>query len=222
MDEKNSFHSNARPGRVKPQIKHEPFDEATSSMDIIQFITSNRTSLNTIIDLIPIPIFIKDRDGRSVDCNLAFTRFLSFTREQLIGKTVFEIWNKDEAETFFRQDNELFQSGGLQIYETKITSSSGIVNYVQFHKQVFTDETGAISGFLGAIFDITEKKLKIEELEIALRRVQTLEGMLPICAWCKRIRENDSNWVPIEQYIGSRTSAAFTHAICPKCAGKWK
>ena len=98
---------------------------------------------------------------------------MSFSREEIIGKSVYEIWTKDEADIFFVQDQELFEQGGLQVYETKITSSGGIIHIVQFHKQVFTDSTGEVAGFLGAIFDITEKK----ELELALARLAATDEL---------------------------------------------
>lgn len=141
--------------------------------NILEFIKSNRNTLDLIMDLVPIPLFIKDRAGRYIDCNNAFTRFLSFSREEIIGKSVYEIWRKDEADVFFAQDEALYEQGDLQIYEAKITSSDGIIHIVQFHKQVFTDSSGVIAGFLGAIFDITEKK----ELEETLARLATIDEL---------------------------------------------
>ena len=49
-----------------------------------------------------------------------------------------------------------------------------------------------------------------------LVRLKYLEGLLPICSFCKKIRSDDI-WVPIEEYISSRSEADFTHSICPKC-----
>lgn len=132
--------------------------------NILEFIKYNRDLLDLITDLVPIPLFVKDRAGLYIDCNSAFSKFLSISREEIVGKSVYEIWSKDEADVFWAQDNALFEQGGLQIYETKISSSNGALHIVQFHKQVFTDSSGAVTGFLGAIFDITEKK----ELEYAL------------------------------------------------------
>ena len=143
------------------------------SNEILEFIPSNREFLDLILDLVPIPLFVKDRAGRYIDCNKAFTDFLSFSREEIIGKSVYEIWSKDEADIFFAQDQELFEQGGLQVYETKITSSGGIIHIVQFHKQVFKDSTGEVAGFLGAIFDITEKK----ELELALAQLAATDEL---------------------------------------------
>jgi len=55
-------------------------------------------------------------------------------------------------------------------------------------------------------------------MKAALERVHSLEGLLPICAWCKEMRETDSQWVALERYICKRTTASFTHTICPDCA----
>jgi PleD family two-component response regulator len=56
-----------------------------------------------------------------------------------------------------------------------------------------------------------------EELREALAHVKQLEGLLPICSYCKRIREDGNYWKQIEEYIGTRTDARFSHGICPDC-----
>jgi DNA-binding response OmpR family regulator len=58
----------------------------------------------------------------------------------------------------------------------------------------------------------------IVRLQAALDHIQTLEGMLPICAACKKIRDDNGQWNQIESYIRKRTNANFTHSICPDCA----
>jgi tetratricopeptide (TPR) repeat protein len=60
---------------------------------------------------------------------------------------------------------------------------------------------------------------KTDELTAAIERVQTLRGMLPICAWCKKIREDNGYWTRVESYVSSHSAAEFTHCICPSCAG---
>lgn len=141
--------------------------------NILDFIKYNRDILDLIMDLVPIPLFMKDRAGLYIACNNAFSAFLSISREEIIGKSVYDIWSKEEADVFFAQDNALFEQGDLQIYETVISSSNGTQHTVQFHKQVFTDSSGEVTGFLGAIFDITEKK----ELEYALAQQATTDEL---------------------------------------------
>ena len=63
------------------------------------------------------------------------------------------------------------------------------------------------------------------QLELAFRQrqeawaeVRVLRGLLRMCAWCKRIRDPQTGWVPIERYIADHSEADFTHGICPECA----
>ena len=64
--------------------------------------------------------------------------------------------------------------------------------------------------------EIQRDKL-IEELQDALAKVKTLSGLLPVCSNCKKIRDDNGNWEPIEVYIRDRSEADFSHSICPEC-----
>jgi sigma-B regulation protein RsbU (phosphoserine phosphatase) len=58
---------------------------------------------------------------------------------------------------------------------------------------------------------------RVADLQVALANVKTLQGLLPICSYCKRIRRDDHNWQRVESYIAERSEAQFSHAICPEC-----
>jgi hypothetical protein len=60
-------------------------------------------------------------------------------------------------------------------------------------------------------------KDRTQELQNSLAQVTQLSGMLPICAWCKKIRDDQDYWHSVEQYVTARTDARFTHGICPDC-----
>ena len=62
---------------------------------------------------------------------------------------------------------------------------------------------------------------RVHELEAALAEVKTLSGMLPICACCKKIRDDKGYWNQIESYIRDHSEAEFSHGFCPDCAKKW-
>jgi len=57
-----------------------------------------------------------------------------------------------------------------------------------------------------------------QALERSLAEVKTLQGLLPICAWCKKIRDDEGLWTQIEQYVTENSEARFTHGLCPDCA----
>jgi hypothetical protein len=66
---------------------------------------------------------------------------------------------------------------------------------------------------------VIEKKLNAE-LSEALAEIKRLEGLLPICASCKKIRKDDNSWEAIEVYVTERTDAKFSHGLCPDCMQK--
>jgi hypothetical protein len=61
---------------------------------------------------------------------------------------------------------------------------------------------------------------QVEELEQALARVKQLQGLLPICAYCKNIRNDQNYWQRVEEYVATHTDARFSHGICPTCFEK--
>ena len=67
---------------------------------------------------------------------------------------------------------------------------------------------------------LVEKDQLISQLREALAKVKTLSGLLPICASCKHIRDDNGYWHQVETYIQQHSSAVFTHGLCPKCSQK--
>ena len=81
--------------------------------------------------------------------------------------------------------------------------------------------------YLASIRDVTQQKKAesererlIKELEESLKKIKTLSGFIPICAWCKNIRDDQGYWNNLEKYIEEHSLAEFTHSICPKCQEK--
>jgi DNA-binding response OmpR family regulator len=58
---------------------------------------------------------------------------------------------------------------------------------------------------------------RVRELEQALADVKRLRGMLPICAWCKKIRNDQNYWQQVEEYVSQHADVSFSHGICPTC-----
>jgi sigma-B regulation protein RsbU (phosphoserine phosphatase) len=58
---------------------------------------------------------------------------------------------------------------------------------------------------------------RVVELEAALSRVRHLQGLLPICSYCKKVRDDQNYWQQVDSYIGKHTEVEFSHSICPTC-----
>ena len=67
---------------------------------------------------------------------------------------------------------------------------------------------------------IAEQRRLNHELKAALEEVKRLSGLLPICAWCKKIRDEGGDWIQLDVYVSRNSEVDFTHSICPDCARK--
>lgn len=80
-----------------------------------------------------------------------------------------------------------------------------------------------VSFFMVALFVsllVAHLHLRNEELRAALGDVQLLSGLLPICAWCRKVRSDDGYWTQLEEYFSARRGVTFTHGICDSCNAK--
>jgi phosphoserine phosphatase RsbU/P len=66
----------------------------------------------------------------------------------------------------------------------------------------------------------TKLAQQVEELTAALAQVKQLRGLLPMCAWCRRIRDDSNYWQQLETYVSQHSEAVFSHGICPECLTK--
>jgi len=122
----------------------------------------------SLLYAIPTPVFYKDKDGRYIGCNRAFTEVMGVTSDEIKGKTVYELWPSEHAEVYHRKDLELIQNPEHQVYEFEVRDKDGIIRPVLYAKGVFRDENGDVAGLLGAFLDITLIKQAEEEKRKAL------------------------------------------------------
>ena len=120
--------------------------------------------LNTIIETIPQPLYIKDDQFRYINCNQAFCDYFGKIRNEIIGATAFDIIDEERAKRHRTNDIELLKSGISQKYESKLPANDQKDHDVVFHKSIVIDEQGNKLGIVGIIEDITENKKNKAEL----------------------------------------------------------
>lgn len=135
--------------------------------------------LKTLLDAIPIPVFYKDKNLRFLGFNKAFETFFGNPKEQLIGKTIFDIYPPELAEIYHAKDRELLVAEGIQRYESQINNARGELRDVVFNKATFTDSQGVVSGLVGAFLDLTEHKQAEEALRESEERYRTFFDQEP-------------------------------------------
>lgn len=109
-------------------------------------------------------------------------------------------------------------------YEVEIFGSTGSRIWLEVSERPYV-EKGRVAGIIGVAREITGRKIAeaereklIGELQEALASIKTLRGFLPICASCKKIRDDKGYWNQLESYIRKHTDVQFSHGICPECA----
>ena len=200
---------------------------------------------NSILSSTDYGIVSTDSKGIVQTFNPAAEQLLGYTAKEIIGKTTPMLW-RDASEVAERAEF-LFKKLGLVVrpnFETVAVKiqfdqiDEGEWTFIRKDGSRFTsllvvtaltNETGGSTGFLGIFRDVSknrqheiERERLIAELKEAMAQVKTLSGMIPICGWCKSVRNDKGYWSSVEQYVRTHTDATFSHGMCPACAEKFK
>ena len=163
-------------------------------------------------------------------------RFVSPSWTTLLGHHTSDVIKKP-FQQFVHQDDILACQVFLQTVIEKGDRQQGIEYRVRhidgtwhWHTSSavpFKDDAGMIIGFYGIAKDITDRKKREEDqkklianLRKAIEEIKTLRGIVPICANCKKIRDDKGFWEQVEAYVSKHTEARFSHGICPDCMDK--
>jgi signal transduction histidine kinase len=107
--------------------------------------------------------------------------------------------------------------------EVKVGAAAGEL-WLDVRIDPVRDRWNEVAGQVIVVRDITRRKLLerereklVSQLASAVGTVRTLEGILPLCAGCRKIREKDNSWSTLDAYVRRHTSVDFTHSFCPDC-----
>jgi PAS domain S-box-containing protein len=160
-------------------------------------------------------------DGYFQRVNPAFTRALGYTDEELCSRPYVDFVHAEDQEAT-RVQTALIASGIKTLwFDNRFICKDGTWKWLGWSASAST----FMDGLAYAVArDITSQKAAeavraalIRRLEDSLEQVKTLEGLLPICSYCKRIRDESGAWDRVESYIAKHSHAVFTHGICPAC-----
>jgi PAS domain S-box-containing protein len=189
-----------------------------------------RNLLRTIIDHLPDMIFFKDVKGRYILDNLPHLQSIGAEhQDDIIGKTSYDFNPPELAKLYSEDEMKVVQTGKPMIEreELALHRDTGEERWHLTTRVPLLNNKGKVSGIVGIARDITERKRAeaererlIKELQEALADIKTLSGLVPICANCKKIRDDKGYWTQVEAYIQARSRARFSHGICPECMNK--
>lgn len=159
-------------------------------------------------------------DGYFRRLNPAWERTLGFTRAELMSRPFIEFVHPDDRVRTLAQNREVRGGGQALLFENRYLCKDG-----SFRWFVWNATPDRIAGVIYSVArDITahkavesERERLIVDLQKALSEVRTLREILPLCMYCRKIRDDANYWHTVEAYISTHTTTKFSHGICPSC-----
>jgi PAS domain S-box-containing protein len=164
----------------------------------------------------PVVVFSQDLQLRFTWMN---STLLAAAREDYLGRTDAEIFGGEEGARLTALKEEVLRTG-IESHSEITVTLKGVKYHFALLVEPLRDTRGTLVGILCSAIDTTSLKETIIKLQQALDEVQVLKGLLPICASCKRIKDEHETWHVLESYIQDHSGATFTHGICPECMRK--
>lgn len=188
-------------------------------------LSERESQLRAIIESEPECVKQLSADGTLLQMNRAGLGMIEAdSEEQALGLKVQQLVMPQYKEAFMLLIQKVF-AGGSGSLEFEIIGLKGGHSWLETHAVPLRNAESQIIALLGITRDVTNRKQVEDALEAerrqlikALDEVRTLRGIVPICAKCKKIRDDKGFWSQVEKYVSAHTEATFSHGICPDCA----
>jgi len=174
-------------------------------------------------------IISANANGIITSCNKAFQHLFGYEKQEIIGQPLTVLMPGSFVESHKRALENHVKTGESRVIGQTVELAGLTKGGLEFPLElsISTWKVGGEIYYTGIIRDISKRKQIEEErnqlikrLQDSLAKIKTLSGMLPICASCKKIRDDKGYWNQIETYIHNHSEAQFSHGICPECAKK--
>ena len=165
-----------------------------------------------------------DLHGTVVSWNAGAEALYGYAAAEMVGRSIATLIPSDRPQDLPEIHQNLGRVERAERFETIRIRKDGSQVEVSLTISPLKDSQGKIIGVSTVGLDISKRKREeaewmrlIQELTEALAHVKTLSGLVPICASCKKMRDDKGYWQQVETYIKERSDADFTHGICPDC-----
>ena len=161
-----------------------------------------------------------DFSGYFKRLSASWERALGFTRQELMSRPFIEFVHPDDRARTLAQNASVRDGGRALGFENRYLCKDGSFRWFRWNaapimvgKSIYgvardvTDEKAALA----------ERERLVAELQQALAEVKTLQEILPICSYCRKIRDDGNYWHSVEDYVARHTGSRFSHSICPDC-----
>jgi PAS domain S-box-containing protein len=152
--------------------------------------------------------------------NPAWETTLGLSPEELMAKPFISFVHPDDRERTLGQNRDVRAGGRARLFENRYVCKDGSYKWLLWNARPDPDR----QLIYAVARDITarkqaeqERETLVQKLQDALAEVRVLRTFLPICSYCKSIRDDQNYWQSVEAYISTHTNTRFSHSICPAC-----
>jgi PAS domain S-box-containing protein len=197
--------------------------DITEHQRIEEELRIQKTYFERLFNAMPEGVALIDESGCIRNVNKAYEHIFGFTREEVLGRNVTTLNVPVEYVAEVHDSLEAVMNGvGISLETHRLRKDGSVIDLSIIATPV--DLGGDQRMVYGIYRDITQRKKSekereelIEQLQKAIAEVKTLSGLLPVCAWCKKVRDDKGYYHQLETYIAAHSGATFTHGICPDC-----
>jgi PAS domain S-box-containing protein len=188
----------------------------------------SRESFQELFEEAPFGMAILASGTGLTKVNRALCEMLGYSKEELSGLSFDRFVDPADMEAHLEAAQEFLggERSSFKVEARYLTRAGGPL-WGSLTVERIEDSTGQMLFVLAMLEDISERRRAaeerermIDELKEALANVKTLRGLIPICASCKKIRDDKGYWSQVEVYVRDRSEAEFSHGICPDCMKK--
>jgi len=195
-------------GAGQPSLIVAIFSQKTRSENLLQ---KERNFVSAILETTGALVVLLDPQLRFIRINHAFEKLIGYTIIDLLGNFIWDmILPADEAKRFKDVLTTIAVNQPPLEHRCRITAMDGREFKVIWNITVMAGEDSLPEFLICTGIDVTE-------LQEALSKIKILSGFLPICSFCKKIRDDRGYWAGLEEYIRSHSEAEFSHGLCPEC-----
>ncbi len=184
--------------------------------------------MSRAVEQSPASIVITDCAGNIEYVNPKFIQVTGYTLAEALGKNPRILKSGEMSPEAYVVLWQTITAGKEWSGEFHNKKKNGELYWESASISPIRDLAGRVTHYVAVKEDITARKqteaerdILIHDLQEALANVKSLSGLLPICASCKKIRDDKGYWSQVESYIQKHSDATFTHGMCPECLKKW-
>jgi PAS domain S-box-containing protein len=159
-------------------------------------------------------------DGYFKRLNPAWERTLGWSMAELTSRPFIEFVHPDDRERTLEQNARVRAGGRALEFENRYLCKDGTYRWLRWNAA--PDATWSV--IYSVARDVTaqkdaeeERERLVRELQSALAEVRTLQEILPLCSYCRKVRDDEDYWHSVESYVARHTDTRFSHGICPEC-----